>query len=628
MKLNIHRKTRKNRLILNASSILLFLADIIIIKLAINSSLWVFSDENISNQTNNIFILIILLLSPVFYYLTGQYKVLLKYIISQDLYLIIFRNILLLSLLFFILGINKFPIIYIKIIISTYSIAILLESFFRLLLRDLLLRNTNKKTKVAIFGAGEAGAQLATSLRLAGRHKIVCFLDDNKKLWGKSLSGIAVKKPTYLRKIKEEIDQIFLAIPSLNSQRRYEIINYLSQQDFPALQVPSINELTAGQISTLNPISIEELLSRKSIPPNKECINSAITKKTICVTGAAGSIGSEICRQILDHNPKRLILLENSEPSLYNFLQELIDTYTKKECILSVLGSACDPYLLKRIFTEYNVDLVFHAAAYKHVPLVEINPVQGLNNNISSTLQVCNAAIEASVSKVILISSDKAVRPTNVMGASKRVAEMIVQGFHQKSMDLLIERKDVNTIFSMVRFGNVLGSSGSVVPLFKKQISKGGPITLTHPDIIRYFMTIQEAAQLVIQASSLAEGGEVFLLDMGEPVKIIDLAKKMINLSGLKLKDKNHNDGDIEIITTKLRPGEKLYEELLIDAKSIPTKHPLIFKANEKLIPLNELWANLELLKAALSIQDKLGAFKILSILVPEWKASSQNESD
>ena len=412
-----------------------------------------------------------------------------------------------------------------------------------------------------------------------------------------------------------------MAIPSLIPSKRREIIKKLSKFNIPVLQIPSIEELTSGgaDINNLRPITIEDLLGRDRVLPEPELLKECIQGLSICVTGAGGSIGSELCRQIIKLKPKKLVLLEISEPSLYSIEQELSHLNREKIEITTILGSATKVSLINKIFLNEKIDIVFHAAAYKHVPLVEANPIEGIYNNVFSTKVICQAATKASLKKVILISTDKAVRPTNIMGVSKRLSELVVQAFAQN--DSLTKAYPYSkTIFAMVRFGNVLGSSGSVVPLFQKQIKKGGPITITHPDIIRYFMTMNEAAQLVMQSAALAEGGEVFLLDMGEPVKIYDLACQMVKLSGLRVKGEDNNLNDIQIITTGLRPGEKLYEELLIDSKAEITKHDLIFKASEKSIDFNILLPLLEELEIHLNNQNLNGVFLILQKLVPEWK--------
>ena len=401
----------------------------------------------------------------------------------------------------------------------------------------------------------------------------------------------------------------------------------LQEFGIPVLQVPSVEEITSGRarIDALRPIAIEELLGRDAVPPRVELLGPGIRGASVCVSGAGGSIGSELCRQILRLMPKRLLLLERSEPSLYAIHQELSGVLPAGVELVPVLGSAADGALVERCFAEHGVDVVFHAAAYKHVPLVEANPLAGLANNVLSTKVVCDAARRCGAAQVVLISTDKAVRPTNVMGASKRVAELVVQAQAQELAAAALEQGHrPATRLAMVRFGNVLGSSGSVVPLFRKQIAAGGPITLTHPEIIRYFMTIPEASQLVLQAATLAEGGDVFLLDMGEPVRIKALAEQMVRLSGLSLRDAANPGGDIEIVCTGLRPGEKLYEELLIDAESEATAHPLIYRARERAVPPEELWPQIDALEDAIERQDVEAALGVLAGLVPEWRRGAE----
>jgi FlaA1/EpsC-like NDP-sugar epimerase len=408
------------------------------------------------------------------------------------------------------------------------------------------------------------------------------------------------------------VDQVLLAIPSLNRQRRREIVEQLQELDIAVLQVPSVEEITSGRarITALRPIAIEELLGRDSVPPDPQLLGPGIGGAVVCVSGAGGSIGSELCRQILALAPKRLVLLERSEPSLYAIDQELRERLPSTVELVPILGSAADGQLVERVLREQDVQILFHAAAYKHVPLVQANPLAGLANNVLGTLVLARAATRCGVRSFTLISTDKAVRPTNVMGASKRAAELVIQALAQEPGP---------TRFAMVRFGNVLGSSGSVVPLFHQQIAKGGPLTLTHQEIIRYFMTITEAAQLVLQAAVLARGGDLFLLDMGEPVRILDLAKQMVLLSGLSLRDAQHPQGDIEIVCTGLRPGEKLCEELLIDAESETTAHPLIYRARERAIPPQQLWLQIKALELAVDQQDVEAALEVLAELVPEW---------
>jgi FlaA1/EpsC-like NDP-sugar epimerase len=551
------------------------------------------------------------------YALSGQYKGLTRYVGSLALYRLAGRNGLLVLLLALTGVLLRLPLPPRS---SWLLLWVLLTGFtgvVRFAFRDVLLSLQNKPrhalTRVAIYGAGAAGVQLAAALRLAGSHSVELFVDDAPHLWRRDINGVPIQPPQLLRERASEIDQVLLAIPSLSRSRRRRITADLQELGIPLLQVPSVDDITSGRarIDALRPIAIEELLGRDAVPPNPDLLGPGIAGACVCVTGAGGSIGSELCRQILRLQPRRLVLLERSEPSLYAIHQELQGVLPVGVDLQAVLGSAADVALVERLFRQQRVSVVFHVAAYKHVPLVEANPLAGLANNVLSTRVVCRAACSASVNEVLLISTDKAVRPTNVMGASKRVAELVVQAQAQAG--------NAPTRFAMVRFGNVLGSSGSVVPLFRKQIADGGPITLTHPEIIRFFMTIPEAAQLVLQAAVLAEGGDVFLLDMGEPVRIKDLAEQMVRLSGLSLRDAQNPNGDIEIVFTGLRPGEKLYEELLIDANSQSTSHPLIYRAQEQAIAPELLWPQIDALEAAIHRQDEAAALEVLAELVPEW---------
>jgi FlaA1/EpsC-like NDP-sugar epimerase len=551
------------------------------------------------------------------YALTGQYKGLTRYVGSLALYRLAGRNGLLVLLLAITGVMLRLPLpprsswLLLWLLLTGFTGAV------RFALRDVLLslQNTSRHacTRVAIYGAGSAGAQLAASLRMIGGYSVELFVDDAPHLWRRSINGIVIQPPQVLHQQVGQVDQVLLAIPSLSRSRLRRITADLQDLGIPLLQVPSVDDITSGRarIEALRPIAIEDLLGRDAVIPDPRLLGPGIAGECVCVTGAGGSIGSELCRQILKLSPRRLVLLERSEPSLYAIHQELKGLLPAGMALEPVLGSAVDPALLERLFREQAVTVVFHAAAYKHVPLVEANPLAGLANNVLSTRVVCQAAQRCGLRQAVLISTDKAVRPTNVMGASKRLAELVVQA---SSMEAVTA-----TRFSMVRFGNVLGSSGSVVPLFRKQIASGGPITLTHPEIIRYFMTIPEAAQLVLQAAVLAEGGDVFLLDMDEPVRIKDLAEQMVRLSGLSVRDAQHPNGDIEIVCTGLRPGEKLYEELLIDADSEPTIHPLIYRAQEQAIASELLWPSIDAMEAAIQRQDVKGALDLLAMLVPEW---------
>ena len=408
-------------------------------------------------------------------------------------------------------------------------------------------------------------------------------------------------------------------MPSISQNRKMQIYNSLKKYLIRVKEIPSLEDITSGRakIDELRPIKLEDILGRKIksvdiIPP----INK-IKDKIICVTGAGGSIGQEICRQIIKIKPKRLILFDISEASLYQIYSDLENIIEDKKTIIPILGNASNKTLVMSFFRKHKVEIVFHAAAYKHVPLVEVNPLEGIYNNVYSTKTICECAAECNLDNVILISSDKAVRPTNIMGCSKRLSELIIQAFAELNY---------KTIFTMVRFGNVLFSSGSVVPLFINQVKKGGPITITHSKITRYFMTIPEAVQLVLKTLDLSQGGEIFLLDMGNPIKIIDLARQIIKLSGLEERTKENINGDIEILETGLRPGEKLYEELLIDSQSIPTSNPQIFKGKETFIPFESLNKKLNLLKELLNKNEKELVFKLINDLIPEWKRSEINE--
>jgi FlaA1/EpsC-like NDP-sugar epimerase len=459
--------------------------------------------------------------------------------------------------------------------------AILYMVVSRLVARAYLLQLSGQPlaVKVCIYGAGHSGMQLASALRTGYEYSPVAFIDDKRELHGATIAGIKVYSSEDLAKLiaKQDIKEILLAMPSLTKVKKKHILDRLEPLKVKIKVLPSIKSLMNGALSVkdIREIEVEDLLGRDQVEPVPDLISTCITDKSVLVTGAGGSIGSELCRQIVHLCPAKLILLEMSEFALYSIEQELrtlLKTLEADVPIIPFLGSVIEQEKCQAIMTTFSVDTVYHAAAYKHVPLVEHNPIEGIRNNVFGTLSLAQAAMAAGVKCFVLISTDKAVRPTNVMGATKRLAELILQG---------LSRQQSKTRFCMVRFGNVLGSSGSVVPLFRKQITAGGPITVTHPEITRYFMTIPEAAQLVLQAGAMGEGGDVFVLDMGEPVKIIDLAKRMVHLSGLEVKCDATPDGTIEIQHVGLRPGEKLYEELLIGANVEGTNHPLIMRAQE-----------------------------------------------
>ena len=498
--------------------------------------------------------------------------------------------------------------------------------FVRFVLLDLLKTVDANARRVLVYGAGRAGQQLALSLRHEPQVHLTCFVDDDQRLDGQRLDGVPVygsnRLPHLLR--DKTIDEVLLAIPSASRARRREIIETLQEQNIYVRSLPNLTNVIEGsvKVSDLREIQIEELLGREAVAPNELLMGKTIVGKTVMVSGAGGSIGGELCRQIIRCRPARLILLEQSEYGLYLIeeeLRELTRTLGIDVPLLPELANVSERTSMMRIYHQHRPDTVFHAAAYKHVPLVEANPLSGLRNNVMGTLNSVEAAEASGVANFILISTDKAVRPTNVMGASKRVCELILQA--------RAEQPGVATIFSMVRFGNVLGSSGSVVPRFKAQIAAGGPVTLTHRDITRYFMTIPEAAQLVVQASAMAKGGEVFVLDMGQSVKIIDLARTMVRLSGLSVRDAAHPEGDIEIVETGLRPGEKLYEELLIGDNPQTTSHPRIMRAREALHPWPHLQDQLHKLDAAIRQGgDVQAAMDVVSDLVPEYAPEKERK--
>lgn len=521
----------------------------------------------------------------------GLYRAVLRYISFKSLAMVAGGAFVsAVSLIFFSFFIGSdiprtVPIIY-------FSYVFLLCGSARMLIRyyvSLILDKDNES--VLIYGAGTTGRQLAVLLKHAYRYRIRGFIDDNVKLHGTYLLGNKIYSSNDISNLvkKYHIKVILLAIPSASRCERKAIIDSLIPLKIKVQTIPDMEEILQGnaKIDEFREVKIEDLLGREPVLPNQELLQKNILNKTVMVTGTGGSIGSELCRQIILNEPNALILFELSEFSLYSIHQELLEIVKKNNItntkIYPVLGNVQDIECVDRVLSHFNIDTIYHAAAYKHVPLVEYNMIEGVQNNVFGTYNVARCAAEHGVKSFVLISTDKAVRPTNVMGASKRMAELCLQALSE-------QLKDSQTCFSIVRFGNVLGSSGSVIPLFRKQILKGGPITITHPDIIRYFMTIPEAAQLVIQAGAMAKGGDVFILDMGEPVKIVDLAKNLIQLSGLSVKDENNPKGDIEITYTGLRPGEKLYEELLIGGDNVrKTAHPRIMTAEEVYLPFEQL---------------------------------------
>ncbi|WP_422393931.1 polysaccharide biosynthesis protein [Pseudomonas batumici] len=474
----------------------------------------------------------------------------------------------------------------------------------------------NGLTRVAIYGAGAAGNQLVAALRMGRVMRPVAFIDDDKSIVDRMISGLQVYKPKHIQRMIEETgaQEVLLAIPSANRGRRREILGFLEGFPLHVRSVPGFMDLASGRVKVddIQEVDIADLLGRDAVPAQGDLLEHCVKDQSVLVTGAGGSIGSELCRQILALKPTTLLLFEHSEFNLYSILSELEQRIARESLsvrLLPILGSVRNQDKLLDVMKTWHVDTVYHAAAYKHVPMVEHNIAEGVLNNVMGTLNTAQAALQAGVANFVLISTDKAVRPTNVMGSTKRLAELTLQALSRELAPVMFGDKTnvsrVNkTRFTMVRFGNVLGSSGSVIPLFHKQIKSGGPLTVTHPKITRYFMTIPEAAQLVIQAGSMGLGGDVFVLDMGEPVKIVELAEKMIHLSGLSVRSDKNPHGDITIEFTGLRPGEKLYEELLIGDNVAATQHPMIMSANEDHLPWEVLKGKLTELLSAVERDD------------------------
>ena len=467
-------------------------------------------------------------------------------------------------------------------------------------------------SNVIIYGAGSAGIQLATALRYSREMTPIAFVDEDKSLQGNYLNGLAVFSPLKLEKLipRKRVNEVLIAIPSARKAKLQEIFSKIEEFPVKVRILPGVAELAQGKVSVsdLKVIDVTDLLGREITKPNQDLLLKNIHEKNVLVSGAGGSIGSELCRQVLKAGPNVLVLYEISEYSLYKIEKELAKSYPHIS-IKPILGNVIDKNRMSEVCNAFDINTIYHAAAYKHVPMVEMNTLQSVDNNIFGTLNCVEVAIESGVETFVLISTDKAVRPTNVMGATKRFAEVILQSLAQKQIK---SESKINTRIAIVRFGNVLDSSGSAVPLFREQIEKGGPITVTDPEVIRYFMSIPEAAELVIQAGAMGEGGEIFVLDMGKPVKILDLAKRMIRLSGLEVRDTNNTEGDIEIVFTGLRDGEKLYEELLIGDNVSSTKHEGIMQASEEYLQWKKVKGLLAQLKDSIERRDHELAVNIL----------------
>lgn len=562
--------------------------DVVLLLCAFWFAFWVRIDSLTPLYSTSHWLLIfsIIVVTLAIFVRLGLYRAVIRYITAKILLVVavgMFISSILLIIAAFYTNLylpRTIPFIY-------FSFGLLLIAGSRLGMRMLVNRGMKRGTRVVIYGAGASGRQLLPALSQMDEYYPVAFVDDNRALQGQVIHGVSVFAPEKLAWLieKYEAKKILLAMPSASRSRKNEVIKTLEGLPCEVLSIPGMVDLVEGKarIDALRKVVITDLLGRDPVSPIPELVSRNINGKTVMVTGAGGSIGSELCRQIIKNKPNQIILFELSEFSLYSIDSELRNLNLSQDLqvkIYPILGNVQDKEHLERLINAFKVNTIYHAAAYKHVPLVEFNVLGGVRNNIFGTLYCAQAAANCGVENFVLISTDKAVRPTNTMGATKRIAELVLQA---------LAKEHSKTCFSMVRFGNVLGSSGSVVPLFEKQIASGGPVTLTHKDITRYFMTIPEAAQLVIQAGAMGTGGDVFVLDMGEPVKIIDLAHRMIALQGLSVRDDKHPYGDIAVQTTGLRPGEKLYEELLIGDNVSTTQHPRIKTANEVMLPWSEM---------------------------------------
>ncbi len=563
----------------------------------------------------------------------GLYRAVIRYINFRALWVVVQAvslYALVWGLIGFIAAVNGIPrtVIFINWILSLLAIGGLrfvartilsgdFKSFTqRYFLRPNLRSEIDRKSKrVIVYGAGNAGVQLVSALEHSSEYTPVGFIDDAKELQGNQIEGLTIFSLDEIADVIDKlgVDEVLIAMPSTSRAKRRDIIDKLEPYPVVVRILPGVAELAEGKVTIddLREISIKDLLGRDPVVAKKDLLGKNITNKVVIVTGAGGSIGSELCRQIAFLKPKTLILYEMSELALYTIERELSDISTYAMKVYPILGNINNKNRLISVFRHFGVDTIYHAAAYKHVPMVEFNNTEGVNNNVFGTLDCAQAAIDEGVETFVLISTDKAVRPTNTMGATKRSAELILQALAVKQSD---------TKFTMVRFGNVLESSGSVIPLFKKQIKEGGPVTVTDINIIRYFMTTSEAVELVIQAGAMGTGGDVFVLDMGSPVRIADLAKKMIRLSGLEVKDESNPDGDIEVKYTGLRPGEKLYEELLIGDNVSETNNPMIMRAQEDMLGWSELKLILDELEVATQKCDQQKLRELLIKLVPDFK--------
>jgi FlaA1/EpsC-like NDP-sugar epimerase len=566
------------------------------IYLAILYALFVSDNLNYTNVIDMLVLLWIPFVGVLIFWYAGVYRSIVRYIDFSVIFLLL--QAISLTLLINFVALNIYSYLSITFNFQSNDFLFDLEiwlagfmasTFFVIgsrLIANYYLSERISEKRVVIYGAGSAGIQLASALRVSSEMQPVAFIDRDPSLHNTFLGGIKVLHPKKLERMvnRNKVDEVLIAIPSASRSILKELLKEIEEYTVKVRILPGLAELAQGKVlvSELKEVDITDLLGRYEVAPNQELLDRNIKNKTVLITGAGGSIGSEIARQVARNNPKNLILLDANEFALYEIKNE-IDSLRFNTNTRTIIASVTNKRRMTEVYQTFKVDTIYHSAAYKHVPLVEENPFEGIYNNIIGTKICLEAAIDSKVATFVLISTDKAVRPTNIMGATKRFAEMILQSYS--------DEKNINNVtrMTMVRFGNVLGSSGSAIPLFQKQIREGGPVTVTNPDVTRYFMSIPEAAELVIQAGAMGEGGDVFVLDMGEPVKIIELAKRLINLSGYEVKDGNNPNGDIEIIFTGLRPGEKLYEELLIGDNVSRTDHKQILRAEEEFITKEEI---------------------------------------
>jgi len=627
--LNLNRRIKK--------LIIIFVDYISIICSFYFSSYILFKDVEIHNIGYWIVIYIPPVIAIIFYYYSNLYQNILRFMHTGTFFT------LFLGASFYSIFLGLIPLLFLNdssfamsLIVVNFLTLIFLLTITRLFARWLLVsrdKNSHQKN-IIIYGAGDAGVQIANALLIGGNYKPIAFIDDDNELHNTRISDIRVYSFDGIINVINKYDakEILIAIPSLSDQSRKELFARLENITINIRTLPDIDEIVSGNVTVedIRSIEIEDLLQREVIKPKTELLEKNINNKAVLITGAGGSIGSEIARQVLKYKPSIIILYEANEYSLYSIEKEIKNNIEELQAsntdLISILGILDNFDILKELLSKYAVNTVYHAAAYKHVPLVEANQVQGVRNNIFGSLNIIIAAIQSNIENFVLISTDKAVRPTSLMGATKRFTEIIIQSLSNAKDNSLSEInlfgnkvKPKNTSFSIVRFGNVLNSSGSVVPLFKEQIKNKGPITVTDPNITRFFMSTREAVELVIQAGAMAKGGDIFILDMGEPITILDLAKKMIKLSGYDVAGESESNKTIEIIYTGLRPGEKLYEELFIDPVKEITLHPKIFKTKQEFLSIEDLNHYLELLQNASIINDSMNIYNILTKAIPEY---------